>query len=171
MPTKIEHLNPSLAELAGQLGGTIYYRGGDWWLGPWDLQITYAVRIRDGERRELDVRGKANLAEEILRRCVEARDPSRWGSLPKRAGRVLHGLRTETAPEFKPRHYCYWRDDSMDHGVVFATPLRGQKSATLDLVGEERIEVEMDGDRTWDDVISGLRVKAEMRYGPIGEAP
>lgn len=163
--TKIERLNPVLATLAAELGGAIYYRAKAWWLGPWDRQITYDVR----GGWQLSMNEKAALAEEILRKYLAAREQPGWGTVAQRAARIIHGLRTETAPGYMARHYCYWRHESMDQGVLFRTPLAGTISASLELVGQERIEVERQREDalglSWDALLDDLAAKAAEVYG------
>lgn len=167
--TKIERINPRLTGLAAQLGGSIYYRGKSWWLSPWDRQLTYERRT--GVDHKLSLVEQGALAEEILSFALAARLQPRWGTPCERAARVIRGLRTDTAPQYMPRHFCHWYDASFDGGCIFRTPLHGTLTATLELAGEDRLEAELPRPASWDAVIDVLAQKASQRYGALPPWP
>lgn len=139
--TKIEMLRPELRKLAGDVGGTIYGRAGEWWLSPWDKQLTYARDLRGGKTRILNMEGKADLAKELLLRILDARKQPAWGTEMERAERILAGLREETIPNLLRGHYCYFRHESMDSGCIFWPRIFGSRRPLwIQLIGKPEVK-------------------------------
>jgi hypothetical protein len=160
--TKIERQNPRLTVLAAQLGGEITQRQQAFWFG--DVQLSYTKR---GDR-VLTFEENAALAEEILGRIVTAREQPAWGTPVERARRVLHGLRTEMAPNFRDRHFNTWRHESLDEGVLWRSPMTYTHTAQVHLVGEPQIEVRLDGPgftSVWGAVLDELAAQVEQQFG------
>ena len=160
--TKLEMCRPELHKLAADVGGSIYYRAGEWWLAPWDKQLTYAMDARDRCRpRRLDLDGKAALAKELLLGILEARRQPAWGTEMERAERILKGLREEVVPNYRRGNYCYYRHGSMDAGCVFMTPSKW--AIWVNLIGKPEIKAESsehdDGEeeQEMDRMFAGLR--------------
>ena len=160
--SKIEKAHPVLTELVAQLGhgAAIYYRAGEWWLSPWDKQITY--RFDTGRKCDTP-EAKAATAEKIVRTMLDARKQPGWGTLAERAERIWRGLLTS---EYRPQNFCYYGHPSGDtgckmHGI-------GSWYASMELVGEERIESR---DCSFDGAMSALAAKAHEAFGmPIDPA-
>ena len=165
-PSKIERLNPSITSLVEEVGGNLYYRAGAYWLGPWDLQLTYEMDNRGGRNVPLHDQAKANLAEEILRGILVDREQPAWGTPRERALRVLAGLRDETIPAFRPMHFCYWRHGSMDQGIAWSSRFR--RDLTIELVGKERLEeadaFEIRDAPSWPEALSLLQSAIDSRW-------
>ena len=133
MTTKIERMDPELADLAKECGSKIAYYSGSWWLDSYNVQLIYNTDVTGGREVTLDWPGKLALAKQIIRKILAARAQPAWGTLADRINRVCDGLLTV---DMLPRHFCYWRDETMDQGVLFASGLGGQGvHADIDLVG------------------------------------
>lgn len=156
--SKIELAHPILTDLVSQLGhgAAIYYRGGDWWLEPWDLQITF--RLANG--RECDLMGKARTAEQIIRGILAAREQPAWGTLAERAARVWLGLKTL---EYRRGYYCHYRHESMD-GACKSRFISSWR-LSIDLVGEAAIVVDNEPDH--DVALAKLAVLAHDAFGMV----
>ena len=153
--SKIERAHPGLTALVDALGSGagIYYRAGDWWLEPWDLQITF--RYEHG--RETDLAGKANQAERRIHEILAAREQPGWGTVADRALRTWKGL---NEAEYRPRFFCYFRHESMDTGCKMHGFSRWQTS--MDLVGEEGLTVEAE---SYEAAMMALAEAATAKFG------
>lgn len=165
----LERIAPHLTGLAAEVlpGSRIHYRDKTYWLG--DLQLTYSTETNGGRWRDLGApTSKANiaLAERILRACLAARTQPAWGTIWERQRRILIGLREDTLPAFRPRHYCHWRHESLDDGWLFRSfGGRLRACAGLRLVGAADSE-EAEG-ATLEAAIETLWA----RLAPAGEHP
>lgn len=138
--TKIEKIRPEITSLVEKIGGSLYYRASEWWLSPWDKQLTYKQDNRVSPPRLLDLAGRALLAVELLNRILMAREQPAWGTVQERVKRIITGLTLETLPNYIPRNYCYFRHASMDQGCILKSRFGSEWFVWIEIIGKPMVE-------------------------------
>lgn len=149
--TRIERHSKDLRELAETLKVSIYSRDKVYWgsIPGFEFQLTYPVDARGKKPIKVETLDqKCEMALSVLRKVETARAERRthWA----RGMKIFAGLQDETIPTFKPKNFCYYVDDSLDHGVAS----RFMKcSVSIRLVGGKEIEAE---GSTWKEAMDAL---------------